>query len=680
MSANLLAAETSPYLLQHKDNPVHWMPWGEEALARAREENKPILLSVGYAACHWCHVMAHECFEDEDIAALMNRLFVNVKVDREERPDIDNIYQTALALLGEHGGWPLTMFLTPDGEPFWGGTYFPPTPRYDRPGLPHVLNALEEAYRADPHRIRGNVASLRDGLARLERGNPGSKPGLAALDEAAAQALAQLDPSLGGLRSAPKFPQCALFEMIWRAGLRNGDNTALRAIIVTCERICQGGIYDHLGGGFARYSTDPLWLVPHFEKMLYDNAQLIGLLTLVWQSTGKALFAERVRETVDWVMREMRAEGGAFAASLDADSEGVEGKFYVWSETEIEEALGPDAHIFKKAYDVSADGNWEGTNVLNRLRVPVLADEEEAKLPALRERLLTRRDSRPRPAWDDKVLTDWNGLMIAALAKAGFVFDRPDWIAAAREAYDFIRNALIVDGRLMHSYRLGRARHAAMLDDYANMARAAVALYEAGAGDDTLDHARAWLAELDAHYWDETAHGYYTTADDAPALIARPKSILDRALPAGNAVALEASARLTLLRGDAVLRDRAEQLVGAFAGQLDSNALAVPSYVNSIELLQAATQIVLVGNRNTAEIKAFLDVLKHHGNAASTIAVVAPGHDFPTDHPAAGKGQVDGRATAYVCHGQSCSLPITEATALTATLAGRAPSDDALGQ
>jgi hypothetical protein len=468
--------------------------------------------------------------------------------------------------------------------------------------------------------------------------------------------------------------------MIWRAGLRNGDNTALRAIIVTCERICQGGIYDHLGGGFARYSTDPLWLVPHFEKMLYDNAQLIGLLTLVWQSTGKALFAERVRETVDWVMREMRAEGGAFAASLDADSEGVEGKFYVWSETEIEEALGPDAHIFKKAYDVSADGNWEGTNVLNRLRVPVLADEEEAKLPALRERLLTRRDSRPRPAWDDKVLTDWNGLMIAALAKAGFVFDRPDWIAAAREAYDFIRNALIVDGRLMHSYRLGRARHAAMLDDYANMARAAVALYEAGAGDDTLDHARAWLAELDAHYWDETAHGYYTTADDAPALIARPKSILDRALPAGNAVALEASARLTLLRGDAVLRDRAEQLVGAFAGQLDSNALAVPSYVNSIELLQAATQIVLVGNRNTAEIKAFLDVLKHHGNAASTIAVVAPGHDFPTDHPAAGKGQVDGRATAYVCHGQSCSLPITEATALTATLAGRAPSDDALGQ
>ena len=680
MSANLLAAETSPYLLQHKDNPVHWMSWGEDALARARDEDKPILLSVGYAACHWCHVMAHECFEDADIAALMNRLFVNVKVDREERPDIDAIYQTALALLGEHGGWPLTMFLTPDGEPFWGGTYFPPEPRYGRPGLPQVLSGIAEAYRADPTRISANVASLRAGLARLESGRPGTQPSTADLDRIAAYALTQIDPSLGGLRGAPKFPQCALFEMIWRAALRNGDAPARSAILVTCERICQGGIYDHLGGGFARYSTDPLWLVPHFEKMLYDNAQLVSLLTLVWQSTATPLFATRVAETVDWVLREMRTDGGAFAASLDADSEGAEGKFYVWSEAEIEAALSDDAHIFKKAYDVSAGGNWDGTNVLNRLRVPALDDTEEARLPDLRTRLLAVRAERPRPGWDDKVLADWNGMMIAALAKAGFVFDRPDWIAAARQAYDFVRQTLTVDGRLVHSYRLGRARHTAMLDDYANMARAALALYEAGAGGDTLDHARAWLADLDQHYWDDEAHGYCTTADDAPALIARTKSILDSALPAGNAVALEVIARLHLLDGDAALRQRADQLVGAFAGQLDSNPLAMPSYLNSIELLQAATQVILVGDRNSAGIQAFLTVLAQHPGATTILSVVDPTHRFPTDHPAAGKGQLDGRPTAYVCHGQSCSLPITEAAQLTTALAPRSRSAETVGQ
>ena len=680
MSANLLAAETSPYLLQHKDNPVHWMPWGADALARARDEDKPILLSVGYAACHWCHVMAHECFEHEDIADLMNRLFVCVKVDREERPDIDSIYQTALALLGEQGGWPLTMFLTSDGEPFWGGTYFPPEPRYGRPALPQVLSAIEDAYRSDPARVLTNVASLRNGLARLERGQPGSAPGRADLDRIAAQALAQIDPSLGGLRGAPKFPQCALFELIWRAGLRNGNDSARAAILLTCERICQGGIYDHLGGGFARYSTDALWLVPHFEKMLYDNAQLVSLLTLVWQSTGHALFAERVHETVAWSLAEMRAEGGAFAASLDADSEGEEGRFYVWSEDEIEAALGADAHVFKKAYDVSAGGNWEGSNVLNRLRVPALDPAEEARLPELRQRLLAVRAARPRPAWDDKVLADWNGMMIAALAKAGFVFDRPDWIAAARQAYDFIREAMTIDGRLMHSYRLGSARHAAMLDDYANMARAALALHEAGAGDDTLDHARAWLADLDAQFWDGAAHGYCSTADDAPALIARTKTILDSALPAGNAVALEVLARLHLLDGDAALRQRADRLVEAFAGQLDSNSLALPSFVNSIEWLQAATQVVLVGNRDDEEISAFFAVLRQHPGATTTMSLVAPGHLFPTDHPAAGKGQLDTRPTAYVCHGQTCSLPITDPDQLAAALARRGPSAMAPGQ
>ena len=679
MSANLLAAETSPYLLQHKDNPVHWMPWGPEALARARDESKPILLSVGYAACHWCHVMAHECFENENIAGLMNRLFVNVKMDREEHPDIDNIYQTALGLLGEHSGWPLTMFLTPDGEPFWGGTYFPPEPRYGRPGLPQVLTDIAETYRADPQRINASVGTLRDGLARLEHTHPGTAPDNNDIDRLAAQALPHIDTTLGGLRGAPKFPQCALFELIWRAALRNGSDDAARATLVTCEHMCQGGIYDHLGGGFARYSTDPLWLVPHFEKMLYDNAQLIALLTLVWQSTGNTLFRARVRETVAWVLREMRTEDGAFAASLDADSDGVEGKFYVWSNADVEAVLDTDAQVFKKAYDVSAGGNWEGSNVLNRLRAPPLDAAEEAQLPQLRQRLLAERAKLVRPGRDDKVLADWNGLMIAALAKAGFVFDKPEWISAARTAYDFVRQAMTINDRLVHSYRLGSARHTALLDDYANMARAAIALHEAGAGTRTLDHARDWLAVLDAHYWDADAHGYYTTADDAQAQIARTKSILDGALPAGNATALEVLARLHLLTGETTYRQRADQLVEAFAGQLDSNVLAVPSYINAAEWLQTATQVTLVGDRKCAEIQDFLSVLKSQPSATLTLSVVNSTADLPTNHPAAEKGQVNGRPTAYICRGQTCSLPITTANDLVAAMVSCRGSVQAVG-
>jgi uncharacterized protein YyaL (SSP411 family) len=548
MSENLLARETSPYLLQHKDNPVHWMPWGSEALARARAEEKPILLSIGYAACHWCHVMAHECFENDEIAALMNRLFVSVKVDREERPDLDIIYQSALAMLGEHGGWPLTMFLTPDGEPFFGGTYFPPTPRYGRPGFAQVLATLHRVYTAKPDKVKSNVDALRPGLASLGASQPGEALTIEAIDALAARLVRELDDTLGGLRGAPKFPHCPLFELLWRAYLRTGAPAFARAVLVTCERMCQGGIYDHLGGGFARYATDPLWLVPHFEKMLYDNAQLIELLTLAWQHTRTPLFEARVRETVAWVLREMVADGG-FASTLDADTDGEEGRFYVWTDHEIDDALGAETRIFKKAYDVSAGGNWEGRNILNRLRVPKLAsDAEEARLPALRTKLHRVRALRPRPARDDKVLADWNGLMIAALAGAGFVFDEPGWIDAARRAYRFVHARMADGGRLLHSYRLSRARHLGLLDDHANMARAALVLHEVDGEAAYLDDARAWMATLDAHFWDPAAGGYFYTADDAGGLVARTKTIVDNALPSGNGVALGVLARLSPAR------------------------------------------------------------------------------------------------------------------------------------
>ncbi|MCA8932623.1 MAG: thioredoxin domain-containing protein, partial [Rhodospirillaceae bacterium] len=462
--ANRLAQETSPYLLQHADNPVDWMAWGPEALARAKAENKPILLSVGYAACHWCHVMAHECFENPQIAGLMNERFVNIKVDREERPDIDTIYQTALAMMGQQGGWPLTMFLTPDGAPFWGGTYFPPEDAYGRPGFPAVLNAIGDTYASEPDRVAHNVTALTGGLGTLAQNHAGSPFELKLLDDIALRFSKEFDLTYGGIAGAPKFPQSPILALLWRAWRRRGENlTGPRdCVLVTLTRMCQGGIYDHLGGGFARYSTDEAWLAPHFEKMLYDNAQLLELLTLAWQGTRDPLYAARAAETVDWLAREMIAANGAFAATLDADSEGEEGKFYVWTEAEIDDALADaglagHAETFKRVYGVTAGGNWEGKTILTRGLAPGLEDPAtEVRLAEARAALLARRAGRVRPGWDDKVLADWNGLMITALAQAGLAFGRADWLALARSAFDAVLRDLMVDGRLHHAWRLSR--------------------------------------------------------------------------------------------------------------------------------------------------------------------------------------------------------------------------------
>ncbi|HEY4636512.1 MAG TPA: thioredoxin domain-containing protein, partial [Rhodospirillales bacterium] len=399
MSHNVLTRETSPYLLQHKDNPVHWHPWGPEALAEAKAENKPILLSVGYAACHWCHVMAHESFEDPDTAALMNRGFVNIKVDREERPDLDVIYQAALALIGEQGGWPLTMFLTPGGEPFWGGTYFPPEPRFGRPGFRDLLSKVLEVYRSSPDKVAANAASLKSALQSLSRPRAGGAVPPEFLGRAATALMPAVDPVNGGIGQAPKFPQPALLELVWRGFKQTQNRELSQAVMLTLERMSLGGIYDHLGGGYARYSTDPEWLVPHFEKMLYDNAQLIALMTLAWPETKSPLLAARVAETVDWALRDMRVAGGGFASSYDADSEGHEGRFYVWPHDEIDRVLGPDAGAFKSAYDVTEDGNWEGTNILRRMIPYPAAPALEEKLAKCRADLWRAREARVKPGW-----------------------------------------------------------------------------------------------------------------------------------------------------------------------------------------------------------------------------------------------------------------------------------------
>ncbi|MGD9844944.1 MAG: thioredoxin domain-containing protein [Variibacter sp.] len=700
-SENRLGRETSPYLLQHKDNPVAWWPWSPQALAEADRTGKPILLSVGYAACHWCHVMAHESFEDAATAAVMNDLFVNIKVDREERPDIDQIYMNALHHLGEQGGWPLTMFLTPKGEPFWGGTYFPNTSRYGRPAFVDVLHEVARLFREEPNKIEQNRAAL---MARLgERARPSGRVviGTPELDRLAEQLGGAIDPVHGGLRGAPKFPQASLFELLWRAGVREDGrlrfnpppaqqgeeksskpradergtpaslNRYVRLIDITLRNICEGGIYDHLGGGFSRYSVDERWLVPHFEKMLYDNAQLLELLALAWHRTRDPLYRRRARETVAWLAREMTAPGGAFAASLDADSEGEEGKFYVWSRAEIDNVLGSDAAEFAAAYDVTAEGNFEGRNILNRLKhLPRNRDAgegDEEKHATQREKLLAQRAERVRPGLDDKILADWNGQMIAALTRAALVFDEPEWIATARRAFAFIAGHMTRDDRLGHSWRDGRLLFPGLASDFAAMIRAALALHEATGESRYLDHALAWQHALERHYANPDNGGYFLTADDAEGLVVRPESTADDATPNANAVAAENLSRLAVLAGDDKWRARADALFDGLLSGAAKNAFAHAALLNALDLRLQAREVVVTGAGADAARLAATALAQPWLNR---VVVRAQNADaLPSGHPARDKiAAAPAPGAAFVCAGETCSLPVTAPEQLVALL------------
>ncbi len=681
MTRNFLAEETSPYLLQHKDNPVHWRAWNADTLALARREDKPILLSIGYAACHWCHGMAHESFDNEAIAKVMNDLFINIKVDREERPDLDAIYQTALALMGTQGGWPLTMFLTPECEPFWGGTYFPATPRFGRPAFPDLLRTISDTFQNQNDMVLKNVAAIREALTRLARPAGGGGLSVELLDGAAAVAGRMVDPLHGGTSGAPKFPQPCLFRFLWRAYRRTGSTLFREAVTVTLDTMCQGGIYDHLGGGFSRYSTDERWLVPHFEKMLYDNALLVELLTAAWRDSRSPLYAVRVRETLDWALCEMRVakEGPdgagenasvfAFASAFDADSEGVEGKYYVWTEDEIDAVLGDESTVFKGAYGVTPGGNWEGRTILNRGRARQLGDAAlEDTLARCRAQLLAARAARVPPQRDDKVLTDWNGLMIAALATAGAAFDEPAWLEAARAAFSFILTNVTEDGRLRHSWCAGRPGHAAVLDDYANMGRAALTLFEVTGDGAYLDQAEAWVAVADARYWDGDGGGYFLTADDTGDVITRTKTVTDNAMPPGNGVMVEVLARLFYLTGKPGYRDRAEELISVFAGNSPETLIHMPTLLDGYELLEKAVQIVIVGAPDDSTTRALVRAVFDSDPPNRVLTRLAPGAALPTGHPAHGKGQVHGLPSAYVCVGPTCGPPVTEPDALTRAL------------
>jgi uncharacterized protein YyaL (SSP411 family) len=680
---NRLAHETSPYLLQHKHNPVDWWPWGPEALHEAKRANKPILLSIGYAACHWCHVMAHESFEDEQVAAVMNRLFINIKVDREERPDIDQIYMAALHHLGEQGGWPLTMFLTPQGEPVWGGTYFPKVSRYGRPGFLDIMEEIARLFRDEPQRIERNRAALMTALATKSRSTNRVAIGTPELDSAAIAIARAFDQTNGGLGRAPKFPQCSVLEVLWRAGMRRGDPRFFQLIELTLEHMCEGGIYDHLGGGFSRYSVDDKWLVPHFEKMLYDNAQLLELLALAYRHTGKPLFLERARETVDWLAREMTTPDGVFCASLDADSEGQEGKFYVWSRVEVEEILGKDdADYFSHCYDVTPEGNFEGQNILNRLKFLDVTNRDakypeavavDARLAALRHKLLTARSKRVRPSLDDKVLADWNGLMIAALVNAGVTLGQSHWLSMAERAFAFIERHMARGDRLGHSWRNGKLLYPGLASDHAAMIKAAIALHEATGTPEYLGRAFQWQRALDRHYIHKDTGGYYLTADDAEGLVVRPDATIDEATPNPSGVAAQNLVRLAIFTGDEIWRERADIL---FEGLLPTAAESMylhASLINALDLRLRAIEIVAIGPQADRFAAAALEL----PFVERVVVRAAKSEDLPPAHSGRSLSLPGGQTAALVCAGEKCSLPVTDpqqlAAAVAAARAGAVP-------
>ena len=666
---NRLGGETSPYLIQHAGNPVHWRPWGAAALAEAKRRDCPILLSVGYAACHWCHVMAHESFEDMETAALMNRAFVSVKVDREERPDIDSVYMSALTAMGEQGGWPLTMFLSPDGAPIYGGTYWPPAPRWGRPSFRQVLQAVDAAWRDKREALLAQGTSLVAHLAANAAPQPGPDLAPGDLTRVGDALLRLIDLVNGGIGDAPKFPNVPIFRFLWSEFFRRGDARCRAAVRALLDALSAGGITDHLGGGFARYSTDARWHVPHFEKMLYDNAQILELLALAHAETPTPLYAARAREAFAWLTREMRAGAPqkelAFAASEDADSEGEEGRFYVWSADEIDAVVGEDAAAFKAAYDVHASGNWEGRNVLRRV-TPQGDAASEARLAAARARLFAAREKRVRPARDDKILADWNGLTIAALARGAAAFDAPEFLDAAQAAFAFVAETLRDgEGRLVHAWRAGHVGAAGVLDDYAAMARAALALFEATGEPNYLAAATQWAEAAQEKFGTEDG-GFFLTARDAEAgLIVRPRPPHDGATPSGASLMAEVFVRLHLIADEPRWRDAAERLIRASSGAREALAQN-PLLLAAADMLERGAVVVVEGPLGDPSAQALAQVALRAPDPALVVLRLDRAL-WPRGAPG-GRPALPATPAAMVCRGQTCRLPVTDVEGLQAQL------------
>jgi uncharacterized protein YyaL (SSP411 family) len=659
---NRLADETSPYLRQHADNPVDWYAWGDEAFAAARRHDKPILLSVGYSACHWCHVMAHESFEDPGVAGLMNDLFVNVKVDREERPDVDEIYMEAVQALTGQGGWPMTVFLTPDGEPFFGGTYFPKSPRGGMLAFPELCRRIDELWRTRRDDVVAQAGQLTAALGRSANVEPGGgRPDAAALDAAVKTLRQQHDDAAGGFGRAPKFPQAMSLDLLVRSLARSPSADIEGVVETSLDAMASGGIYDHLGGGFARYSVDGVWLVPHFEKMLYDQALLARVYLHAWQVTGHERYRQVLDETIAYVLRDLRHADGGFHSAEDADSEGEEGLFYVWTPDEITTALDGDAGLADEVmafYGVTPAGNFEGKTILNRIahrgdwaRPP--------RIDAARDRLFAAREQRVRPGLDDKVLTEWNALMLAALAEAAAATGRSDWLEAAVANGEFLLRSLRrADGRWLRSWQAdGGARHLAFAADHAALVDAFVRLAEATGEARWIDAARTTADALVERFWDDERGGVFTTGADAERLVARNKDLMDNATPSANSLAAVALLRLAALTGEDGYRDRADGILRLTYGLATEHPTAFGHLLAAVDLVaHGIDEVVVAGDRP--------DLVAAVHRRFLPGAVLAWGERFPSP---LWEGRADGHA--YVCRNYGCQLPADDEDTLVAQLA-----------
>jgi uncharacterized protein YyaL (SSP411 family) len=643
--ANRLINETSPYLLQHSKNPVDWYAWGPEALERAAKEDKLILLSIGYSACHWCHVMEHESFENPTIARLMNDNFVNIKVDREERPDLDHIYMTAVQMMTGSGGWPMTVFLLPTGEPVFGGTYFPPEDRYGRPGFPRVLETIAGAYRTRKDEILENAKGFRAELSKqVLRKSAGETVDAGLLDLAYRAIGSRFDPREGGFGGAPKFPPGMSLDFLLRYHYRTGDEHALHMSILTLDKMAYGGMYDQVGGGFHRYSTDDHWLVPHFEKMLYDNALLARVYVDAHRLTGKPLYKRIAEETLDFVLREMRAPDGSFYSTQDADSEGVEGKYYVWSFDEFKAVAGSDAEMLARHFDVSERGNWEETNILN---VRVEPDPSlEPRIESAKKKLYAARLQRIKPGRDEKVLTDWNGLMLRAFAEAAAFLGRDDYRQAAESNANFLLTTMWDGSRLLHSFKDGRARFNGYLDDYANLADGLLALYQLTFDSRWLNVANQIVDRMIEQFWDSEGGGFYFTGKDHEELLTRTKDFFDNAVPAGNSVAADVLVRLAAILNRPDYRSKAEEIFQATGSLLKQYASGFGRLLAAFDFYIGPSKEILIAGLPDS----FTEVLRKRYLPRVVVAVDP------------GRASIDGKPTVYVCENFSCKQPTTDLT------------------
>ena len=684
--ANRLASETSPYLAQHAENPVDWYPWGEEALARARREDKPILLSIGYAACHWCHVMAHESFEDDETARVMNEMFVNIKVDREERPDLDSIYMQATQAMTGHGGWPMTVFLTPDTVPFYTGTYFPPEDRHGMPSFRRVLHAVADAYRSRRSGVEETAAKMRELYANTTL--PGTATGqltAQTLDRAYRAIAQRYDARNGGFDDAPKFPQAMTLDFLLRYWRRTTTDYALEMVATSFRKMARGGIYDHLGGGFHRYAVDAIWLVPHFEKMLYDNALLARLGTHLWQATRDSEVRRVTEETIDWVAREMTSTTGGFYSSLDADSEGHEGTFYVWTREELDRALGDDGALAAAYWGVTGEPNFEGKHILYApyeigvvaARADVTVDDVAESVANARAVLLARRARRERPGRDEKILAAWNGLMLRGVAEAARAFSRDDYRTLAVANGEFLLREMVRDGRVMRSHTAGVTRIPGFLEDHAAVALGFLDLYALTFDDRWLAAAHRIADAVDEWFWDESANAYFDTARDHETLLTRPRDVTDNAVPAGTSLAVDLQLRLGELLGDAARRERALRVLGSLSEPVARYASAFGHLLGAADMaVHGAVEVALAGDPASDDFRALADAVGGEYVPSLVIAGGAVRADGSVDVPLlADKVARDSRATAYVCRQHLCDEPTTDPSALPAQLerAARSP-------